>query len=77
VANAVHQFKHRDVQRTVRAARQMGIDVNAVTVKLPNGTEITATDNRQPGEVTANGNPWDRVTEKKQLAHAADKKRTA
>jgi hypothetical protein len=75
LANAVHQFKDRDVQRTVRSARRMGINVNAITVKLPNGTEITATDTRQPDEATANGNPWDRVKDKK-LAHAADKKRT-
>jgi len=49
MANRVHQFKHRDVVRAVRAAAAAGIsNPKTVEIRLPNGTTIAVggTDNR-------------------------------
>jgi hypothetical protein len=40
MANQPHQFKQRDVERVIRAARAGGIDVDSVTVN-PRTGEIT------------------------------------
>ena len=73
MVNKVHDYRDRDVQRIMRNARRVGLDPNMLTIKLPNGTEITVADTRQ-GEVAdrAGANPWDEV-----LNRAEDAKRPA
>ena len=75
MANMLHKFKDRDVQRVIKAARSAGLDPAAVEVDPHSGRIKVHT--REASEPVASGNPWDRVKDKKQLADAADKKRTA
>jgi hypothetical protein len=65
MANQPHKFKDRDVQRVVRAARRVGVDVARITVN-PNTGEITVATARS-GE---DGNDLDNWLRKKD-AHPA------
>jgi hypothetical protein len=74
MANQIHKFRDRDVQRLIKAARSAGLDPGCVEVDPHTGRIKVHT--REASETGVN--PWDRpATDKKQLPHAADKKRTA
>ena len=67
VANAVHKFKDRDVQRVIKAARSAGLDPVAVEVDPKTG-RIRVISSK--AAVASNGNSWDEV-----LNNAANEKR--
>jgi hypothetical protein len=57
--NATHQFKDRDLQRAIRAARAAGLDPVAVTVN-PRSGAITVHDARAAdGRLTQSQEPVD------------------
>ena len=68
MANMLHKFKDRDVQRVIKAARSAGLDPAAVEVDPHTGR--IKVHSRVVTEPVDSINPWDR-------SHAANKKRPA
>jgi hypothetical protein len=59
MANMPHRFKHRDVQRVIKAARSAGLDPASVEVD-PHSGRIRV-HSRGVAEVVNGANPWDQA----------------
>jgi hypothetical protein len=56
MANMIHKFRDRDIQRVLKACRSAGLDPVAVEVD-PNTGRIKVTGRK--GEASSPQNPWD------------------
>ena len=59
MANVLHRFKDRDVQRVIKAARSAGLE--PATVEVDPHTGRIKVHSRAAAEPADSGNPWDKA----------------